>query len=195
MEGSTKGLRGKHAQGRSWHNTAPTAAPELWQRTRVKICSPLIGKNNFVCRRNLKLNLNLKTNLAVVVSYWYLNHLAWDLMIFFLLDISFFKLLPLPTLHPLCRVHWGLLIPDWGKGQGGTGRDTQMDTGQTTTWKSLDCIHSPSTPSPDKVLPPHQGHKTAPQPLIYSPPPKIYLAIFDAIFKCRAESIHKAPLF
>lgn len=44
VEGSTKGLCGKHAQGRSWHSTAPTAAPELWQSTRVKTCPPLIGE-------------------------------------------------------------------------------------------------------------------------------------------------------
>lgn len=33
--------------GRSWHNTAPTAAPELWQSTRVKTSSPLIGEKQF----------------------------------------------------------------------------------------------------------------------------------------------------
>lgn len=33
--------------GRSWHNTAPTAAPELWQSTRVRTCAALVGGKQF----------------------------------------------------------------------------------------------------------------------------------------------------
>lgn len=49
-------------------------------------------------------------------------------------------------LHPFFQsADWtGAYIHSWlgGGGQGGTGRDTRMDTGQTTTWKSFASIHS-----------------------------------------------------
>lgn len=124
----------------------------------------------------LELNLNFKTKLAVVVSYWYLNHLAGGFDIFFFVRYTYF----LNYFHCLCYILCACFGVWLGKGQGGTGRDTRMDTGQTTTWKSFDCIHFPLSPHlhltrfflPTKDIKPHQSYWYTLQP------PKIYLAIF-----------------